>query len=144
MYQLIYLSSATEMFTKEKLLALLEQSRPNNARLGITGILLYSNGNFMQTLEGEEPIVNALFKRIARDPRHQGLLDLIHEEVPQRDFPDWTMGFRDLSLDTTVPFPGFTPFLNRPLTPGEFADVSAKTRTLLHVFKKTCSSLRRA
>ena len=53
MYQLIYLSSATEMFTKEKLLALLEQSRPNNARLGITGILLYSNGNFMQTLEGE-------------------------------------------------------------------------------------------
>jgi len=136
MFQIVYLSSATQMFAKPSLVALLEQSRVKNARLGITGLLLYSNGNFMQALEGEEAVVRSLLQTISLDQRHDGLLDLIHEPIAERSFPDWSMGFRDVSFNPELGFPGFNQFLNQPLKIEELSQISASVRTLLQVFKK--------
>jgi len=136
MFRIVYLSSATELFRKSDLLALLEQSRIKNARLGITGILLYSNGNFIQAIEGEEPVVRNLFKTISQDLRHNGVLDLIDETIGEREFPDWSMGFRDMGAESEIHLPGFNQFLNTPRTADGLAQISSKVRVLLQVFKK--------
>ena len=50
---LIYGSAAVDPFTEPELIALLEKSRANNQSLGVTGMLVYRDGNFLQVLEGE-------------------------------------------------------------------------------------------
>ena len=54
----------------------------------------------MQVLEGEESVVLGLYSRIKRDPRHRGVLTLLQGPVPDRQCPDWSMGFRDLRSGT--------------------------------------------
>ncbi len=62
-------------------------------RDGITGLLLYHDGNFLQILEGEAEKVQATFARIAANPRHRNLQRLPPVSVHTRLFPDWSMGF---------------------------------------------------
>ena len=54
MHQLVYVSAATHAFTKSELLELLNKARANNQRLGITGLLLFKDGDFIQLLEGDK------------------------------------------------------------------------------------------
>jgi hypothetical protein len=115
---------------------LLVQCRERNARLGLTGLLLYKDGNFMQVLEGERSVVLAMKQTIATDPRHRGFLVLLEQEIPERDFQTWTMGFRDLS-GASEDLPGYSEFLNTPLDAKEFSGKPARVRRLLGVFKKT-------
>jgi hypothetical protein len=137
MYQIIYLSSASYLFSKTELQALLEQARVKNARLGITGLLLYREGNFMQLLEGESSVLENLYKTILRDTRHKGAIRLLDGEIAERSFPEWTMAYQDLSLRTESNLPGFNQFLNAPLTEAEFAHKPQQVRTLLNLFKRT-------
>lgn len=136
MYQIVYVSSATVPFPTADLLALLDKSRTNNARAGVTGMLLYRDGNFMQVLEGEEAAVRATYDRIEADPRHRGSLVLLRGQVPGRQFPDWSMGFRDLNSEEVRATPGYNEFLNAPLTGAEFAD-PARCHKLLLTFKRS-------
>jgi hypothetical protein len=97
LYHLIYLSSATQEFDEASLDDLLDVARRNNASLGVSGMLLYNDGNFIQYVEGEEADVRALFARIAVDPRHSGVLTVSEGPVDHRVFADWSMGFRTLT-----------------------------------------------
>jgi hypothetical protein len=72
---------------------ILETARRENARLGVTGLLLYHDGCFFQVLEGEEADVRAVYARIARDPRHSGLILLQQTRAAARCFPEWSMGY---------------------------------------------------
>jgi Sensors of blue-light using FAD len=63
-------------FSTEELTDLLRKSRDNNAALGITGMLLYKDGNFMQVLEGDEERVRALATKVSQDRRHRGFIQL--------------------------------------------------------------------
>lgn len=131
MYQLIYVSSATAPLTKEALITLLTHSRARNEAAGISGLLLYKGGNIMQVIEGEETTVKSLYQRIECDPRHYGHIVLVQGPIGQRNFPDWTMGFRDLGDDSVRALPGFSEFLNTPLT----QSVGSRAERLLHVFR---------
>ena len=93
-------------------MALLEKSRRKNSQAGISGLLLYHDGNFMQLLEGHETIVRSTHARILSDPRHTGCITLVHKAVATRTFPDWTMGFRDLSSADVLETDGYSEFLN--------------------------------
>jgi Sensors of blue-light using FAD len=135
MYQLIYVSSARELFSKEELLSILKKSRENNTRVGVTGLLLYKEGNIMQLLEGEKTVVDRIFNRVSEDDRHFNVITLFRGEVPEREFPDWSMGFHDLMSDHVRQTPGFNEFLNTPLKPEEFSNPSRTTR-LLRMFKR--------
>jgi hypothetical protein len=105
---LTYVSSATALFDTGALYALLDQSRQNNVVHGITGLLLYADGTFMQTIEGARLDIDRLFANIVRDPRHHGVIKLIHDDLDARLFPAWSMGFRhgDKAVD------GFTSYLD--------------------------------
>ena len=134
MYSLIYVSIATGSPTTADLLALLQQSRTNNARLGVTGILLYKERSFIQLLEGEQDAVKALYAKIERDPRHRNPLTIREEAIDNRVFPDWSMAFRDLGSPEVAATPGYSEFLNTPLTPAEFCPDPTRVQRLLRVF----------
>ena len=47
-----------------QLLDLLLECRENNRSSGVTGMLLYGNGTFLQVIEGEEPVIDDLVEKI--------------------------------------------------------------------------------
>jgi hypothetical protein len=67
---LIYASVATQAFGKAQLTELLQQARGTNERLGLTGMLLHSDGSFFQVLEGEPVVVDQIYQKIRLDKRH--------------------------------------------------------------------------
>ncbi|MCU0758618.1 MAG: BLUF domain-containing protein [Steroidobacteraceae bacterium] len=93
MIQVSYVSRASTPLSPEQLLSLLVQSRRNNTAAGITGLLLYGNATFLQVLEGEAEVVDALVERIGRDPRHAGVQVIGRKVVPSRQYADWSMCF---------------------------------------------------
>ena len=136
MFHIVYASSTLQPFTKPELQALLEQARQKNAKLGLTGMLLYKDGNFMQVLEGEKEAVTKLAAIIERDPRHKRVLILLRGTSEERLFPNWTMGFRDLADANATKTPGYNDFMNTPLTDAEFFRDPNRCLKLLLLFKK--------
>ena len=67
---LVYVSTACEPIGDEELAELLEQTRAQNERQSITGMLLYKDGRFIRLLEGQEDDVQDIFEKIRRDERH--------------------------------------------------------------------------
>jgi hypothetical protein len=137
MFQLVYISSAVDPFSTAELLDLLAGCREDNARAGVTGMLLYKDGNFMQVLEGDEDAVRATHARIERDPRHRGLITLLQGPSAGRHFPGWSMGLRELRSPEVISTPGFSPFLNTSLTGQEFSSDPTRCQRLLLMFKKS-------
>jgi len=130
----LYTSTATKAFTKGELLELLTRSRENNSKLGLTGMLLYKNGEFMQILEGSEQAVRTLVAKIQQDRRHNNVVKVIEGFYPERQFPYWYMGFQDLDTEEARNTPGYTEFLNTSLSVGLASDPTLCQR-LMHLFK---------
>ena len=120
MYFLIYRSVATERPDDAGLLELLKLSREANAAHGITGMLLYQNGRYMQMLEGEEAAVRALYDNIARDRRHHLVTIVASGPVAKRHFHDWSMGFRH--MDQVSDLPDYDSYLDAQLAEDRFDD----------------------
>jgi len=91
--QLVYVSVASQEFSVGQLAELLAAARAQNTRIGVTGLLLYHEGSFLQLLEGPSEAVDATFRRIERDPRHSDVHVLLRGRVPAREFDGWSMGF---------------------------------------------------
>ena len=98
-----YSSVATEPFDDEKLRELLAVCRAWNGSVGITGLLLHRRDRFIQFLEGPEPAVRDLVAKISRDPRHTRVRVLLDDPVAERQFSEWTMGYR--TVDDSAPTP---------------------------------------
>ncbi len=136
MISIAYTSSAAVPFSEGDLLELLTLSRENNAAKGITGLLLYKEGKFLQVLEGDERPVRDLLSRIEKDTRHCQVEELRWEVIKERRFPDWSMGFRNLDNIDIREIPGYSMFMNEPLTSPDFKADSARVRKLLDVFRE--------
>ncbi len=135
-YYLVYVSSATVPFSTQDLADLLVVSRNNNSKLDITGILLYKEGNFLQLLEGDENEVKKLYSKIELDVRHGGAIVLTDGFEDERQFPDWSMGFRNFSDPEVQALPGYNHFMNTQFTKEEFAEKPQEIRDLLNMFKQ--------
>ncbi len=96
LYHLVYMSRAAPGLTDAEIDEILAVSRARNQATGITGLLLYARDSFIQVLEGSEAEVEGVFRSIKRDARHSWVTVLIREEIQQRDFLEWTMGFQRL------------------------------------------------
>ena len=132
---LIYVSSGTQLFSEADLLALLERSRRNNEPVGITGMLLYHDGNFIQALEGEGQAVVATHARIAKDPRHNRLITLCKTPIEQRTFGDWSMGFRNLDSPELRSVPGYSEFMNEDWRGRQMCETPDRALKLLRLFR---------
>ncbi len=90
--RLLYASRAADQLGQEGLSAILKQSKCNNPKLGITGVLCFSDHTFMQVLEGGREAVSRLYNRIVADPRNHDVVLLRYEEIQERRFGGWSMG----------------------------------------------------
>ncbi len=136
MFQLVYASTAAKLFSGGELLAHLRPYRDKNARLAITGMLLYKHGSFMQVLEGEEETVRSLFATIRTDERHHHVMTLAALTVAARQFPDWSMGFKDLSGADASAVPGYNPSPALPPPGNELSWQASVAMSLLATFKE--------
>ncbi len=89
--RLLYASRAVDT-SAEAIDAILAQSRHYNPSCGITGILCYGGGVFLQAIEGGRMAVSELYGHIQRDARHKDVVLLDYEEISERRFGGWTMG----------------------------------------------------
>ena len=89
--RLVYISDAKNPFTRADLTQLVSSCRESNRARGISGILLYSGGHFMQMLEGQGMQISSLFSKISLDPRHCNVEQLMFRDADDRIFPEWGM-----------------------------------------------------
>ena len=97
--------------TPQDLADILETARFHNALDGITGMLLYRRGHFLQVLEGTDEVLRALLEKLKRDPRHTEMRILLDGRIPARAFGAWSMAFQDLSGLDPAELPGYSRFL---------------------------------
>ena len=95
--RLLYASRAVPAIDHEELVTILRQSKSHNPTVGVTGVLCFSGGIFLQVLEGGRSAVNRLYNRIAADPRHTDVEVLLYEEIGERRFASWSMGQVNMS-----------------------------------------------
>ena len=110
MQQVIYSSAAVAPFSERELTELLTIARVNNGRLGVTGMLLYHEGSFLQALEGDERVLDTLFTKIGKDKRHHRVVVLLRREIEAPEFDRWAMGFAS-TKGLPRNMPGFSDFL---------------------------------
>jgi FAD-dependent sensor of blue light len=94
LHQLIYVSSSRANWSAAELDRLLARARVHNGARGITGMLLYVSGSFIQALEGPAAVIAPLMERVRADKRHWHVQRVVDRKVTMRDFTDWSMGFR--------------------------------------------------
>ena len=90
--RLLYVSRSVHPETPEQTESILASSREHNLSNGITGVLCYGGGIYLQAIEGGRNQVNALYTQIVKDPRHKDVVVLAYEEISERRFGGWTMG----------------------------------------------------
>jgi hypothetical protein len=88
----LYASQMKSSHSQEVLTQILDSSRRNNTKNGITGVLLTTSKFFVQLLEGGRDEVNDLYNTIVRDDRHERVRMMLYEETAERRFENWTMG----------------------------------------------------
>lgn len=131
--QLIYVSDLRNKNSDEdELVSIVESAVRHNTEDNITGMLLYSGGNFLQVLEGSKELVHKTYDRIHLDPRHKNIILLTEEEVEERHFKNWSMGYRQLSKADVEKFPIYAPLFQFGFKAN---DISAKSGVALEMLK---------
>ncbi|WP_339723332.1 BLUF domain-containing protein [uncultured Paraglaciecola sp.] len=100
MYQLIYVSDKPSTFTPNDMNDILRSARENNAKYGITGLLVELPEHFIQILEGTQDNVEYIFNLIYEDPRHKNIRVLLTAKTRAREIEAWDMGLSE-ELDPT-------------------------------------------
>lgn len=134
---LIYVSSARAGLASHDLEAILDVAQRNNQRRGLTGMLLYAGGNFMQVLEGEAEDIEKAFVAIQKDPRHYDVVVLDQGPIAARSFRDWRMGFRTLDATDSEAHPGFAPFFANGFDAASIGARKGAALDLLTTFRET-------
>lgn len=103
MYTLTYESKAVKPLTNAEMGELLKEARSFNGDNGITGCLISYRGSFIQILEGDKEVIQALYERIRVDPRHTDVKKFSEDHISERDFPDWGMAYYPIDENSVSP-----------------------------------------
>ena len=118
MHELLYCSIATREVLEADILDLLKVSRDNNARLEVTGLLVYQKrtNEFLQILEGEKKVIFDLLETVKSDDRHKRLHVIHDKEIPERGFNGWYMAFAYMESIDKSKLEGISDFLEKGYT----------------------------
>ena len=136
MHQLVYVSTASWAMSDADLNDILDASRRNNRTKSVTGLLLYLDHGFLQVLEGPKAAVEETYAIICRDRRHSGPRILIAQDVEERLFGSWSMGFERLSEDyvrTADVFAITREAIDNAITPERAAEIAALLRNFYRI-----------
>jgi hypothetical protein len=96
-YQVLYVSKAKKEIDEQSIKEIVDQATTHNSKTGITGILLFRGGIFLQLLEGEKSKVDFLYKKISNDSRHEQVTQIFCLEKNEPLFENWSMGYHEVS-----------------------------------------------
>ena len=131
MIRITYLSQALSNFSSIDLLHLLEQCHTNNPKLGLTGLLIFGNETFLQTIEGEDHIVDELIEKISKDKRHTKFQILSKQLIENRQYSNWAMGFERLTEQTISEVPKLKNFMLSDFNPEYLSSNASVIESLL-------------
>lgn len=125
----MYVSSGFPGLTFADLDQILAASRVRNAAEGISGVLLFGGGNFLQYFEGPQRAVEALRARLSRDPRHHDIRVMLHDPIERRSFSAWQMGF--LSGESAQLRAGYSALAEDPSLRARLAEAHQPLETVM-------------
>jgi len=96
-YAISYVSTVNSALPETEIQEVLDLSKKWNNDNNITGVLLYSQGNFFQVLEGEEQLLKNLYEKIKADERHHNIITIFQKQIPDIQFDGYETNF--ISLD---------------------------------------------
>ena len=134
---LVYVSAGVRLFREAEIKNILAQSHRNNGRSGITGMLLYRDGNFLQVLEGPDAAVQTTLDRIRTDERHRGIVVLKTDVIKSRSFSEWTMAFKKIGSAEMEGTEGYSPFMELSFNSQAFKQRPDFAYRMLLKFKDT-------
>jgi len=133
-FSLTYVSSASGLYDKDIYRNIALQSRAHNEARSITGMLLVYNETIIQILEGYEQEVRGIYARIEQDKRHKSPIVISTRKLPTREFPDWSMGYKEM---VEMNDPGFLFYLNhRSLQLHVPQNISSVSNSLIQSFAR--------
>ncbi|HEX8021867.1 BLUF domain-containing protein [Mucilaginibacter sp.] len=107
MEYLVFVSTAKKLMSDDELLDLLQSARLKNTENNITGMLLYSDGTFMQVLEGEKEDLRRVYNFIQADLRHRNIIVMATGILNERIFSKWSMSFASVNADVLELMEGY-------------------------------------
>ncbi len=135
MNQVVYMSTETSPFEPAQLTDLLIKARQKNSALGISGLLVYHEGVFLQVLEGEVNAVDNLYQRIKQDDRHTKCELLLRTYIDKRSFCDWSMGYTDTKLFGSKMLQGYNDLFGETFSRDRFLANKSLARQLILAFR---------
>lgn len=90
--RVLYISQAAQRLGVQDVLQLATRSAASNARVNITGLLIFAGGCFLQVVEGETRAVDYLMQRLKQDKRHRDVAIVVDEPIRRRSYGEWHMG----------------------------------------------------
>ena len=94
MFQLAYISTSRTAVERPLLDDILAVSRRNNARCGVTGLLVAGGKRVLQVLERPDQAVLATYARIQNDPRHIAFVLIGSKAIAEPSFGTWSMAYQ--------------------------------------------------
>lgn len=136
MLQVSYVSQNSEPMSPTALLDLLLECRRKNEKRGVTGMLLYGNGTFLQVIEGEDDVIDSLVAKIEADPRHDRIQTLHRRSIAEREYGDWSMGFDQVSDEDLSDIEGLANFAPDDFTLDYLSDHGPVVDSLLQHYRQ--------
>jgi len=100
-------------------------------RQQVTGMLVYRDGAFLQVLEGESADVQDIYRSIVMDNRNTGHYLIAKESITERNFPNWSMGFKDLTKYRADQLDGYSDIFVKGASPDKIAKYKDMAVSLL-------------
>lgn len=100
----LYISYMTKDYEKKELDELMSVFYLNNMKHDISGLLLYSNKNVLQYIEGDLDKIEKLYNNIQNDNRHKSIITLYKKEIQQREFPHWVAKINYVNYNDFIDF----------------------------------------
>ena len=110
-HAIVYVSTVTQEMERKEIKDLLNNSKEWNNKNGITGLLLYSGGNFFQIIEGEKNMISELFQEIKSDKRHQDIIQIFGKEIHKKAYDGYDSDY--VSEDSDIDPEQFQHYLNQ-------------------------------
>jgi hypothetical protein len=93
LYSLVYTSTASRPLAKSDLEGILTNARRKNLEEHVTGLLLFTEGKFMQYFEGPKTGVLKIFELICKSSLHEQIVEVSRQSLASREYGDWSMAF---------------------------------------------------
>jgi len=98
MYEIFISTKAAKPFTQEEIKQTVEELSIRNSHKGLTGVLIFSKGEFYQILEGEKEILKELFDVVRDDTRHGNVYVIWEGDIEKRGFYNWGLDPSQMSI----------------------------------------------